>query len=350
MSEKKESPAKNKLSPDWLVRGVLAKLGDTFDKFLGRDWKPSSTLATSELIERLKRLLDQEVKDYGEKGRFVPHHIKLKMQWDKFSTDAEEAMRRLEYELLAAAIDHINDRRYHTYAPLDVQAKPDYFTEGVKLWASFEEFGEDEKEAELDVTVPQMNVETFVPPEPVPEPETENFTALFTTGEKQKSVELKFTKGKRLSVGRTKENHLSLDDTSVSKNHATLAVSPEGKLLVADTGSTNGTFINDERIAYGRALEVGEGDRVKFGEIEVFFRRVPKAAGFVAADSQDTEDDDTKLIRPGKTENQSASNGVAAATAGAAPAEKSEISEPAPTEPAVKLDFGDAGSGSSSGG
>lgn len=339
MSEKKESPAKNKLSPDWLVRGVLAKLGDTFDKLMGRDWKPSSTLATSELIERLKRLLDLEVKDFGEKGRFVPHNIKLKMQWDKFSTDAEEAMRRLENELLTAAIDHINDRRYHTYAPLNVAAKPDYFTEGVKLWASFDEFGEDEKEAELDVTVPKMNVETFIPPAPDPAPETESFTAAFTVNEKQKSVELKFTKGRRLSVGRTRENHLSLDDISVSKTHATLAVSPEGKLLVADTGSTNGTFINDERIPYGRALQVGESDRVKFGEIEVFFRQVPKAAGFVTTDLEDTEVEDTKVIETKKSENHSASNGAGKTPA----AEKSEISEAAQTEPGVKLDFSDGG-------
>ena len=50
------------MSPDWFVRGVLTKLGETFDQFTGRNWKPSSSLATSELTERLKILLDAEAK------------------------------------------------------------------------------------------------------------------------------------------------------------------------------------------------------------------------------------------------------------------------------------------------
>src|SRR4028119_1765285 len=104
-----QTPTKKSFSPDWLVRGVLSKLGETFDRLTGRNWKPSSSLATSELIERLKKLLDSEVKDTDGKGRFVPHNIKLKMQWDKFSTDAEDALKKLQNELLTAAIDHIND-------------------------------------------------------------------------------------------------------------------------------------------------------------------------------------------------------------------------------------------------
>ena len=48
----------------------------------------------------------------------------------------------------------------------------------------------------------------------------------------------------------------------------------DGVLSVADTGSTNGTFINNTRIAYGKAIRLADGDRVKFGEIEVKFEPV----------------------------------------------------------------------------
>lgn len=270
------------LSPDWWVRGALTRIGETFDKLTGRNWKPSSSLATSELIVRLKKLLDAEVRDSGEKGRFVPHNIKLKMQWDKFSTDGTDELKKLENELLAAAVDHINDNRYHTYAPLKFEVKRDYFTDGVKLLASFDERDAEEREAELEVTMPQTkNLQHLIPPKEEIAAESENFAAEFTTGEKQKTVELKFTKGKRLSVGRTRENDLILDDASVSKIHATLALDAENNLLVADTGSTNGTFIGDERIAYGRAFVAHENARVKFGSVEVFFRRVPKQTEFV---------------------------------------------------------------------
>ena len=75
MSDKIQTPAKKSISPDWLVRGILTKIGETFDRLTGRNWKPTSSLATSELIDRLKKLLDAEVKDLKEKGKFVPHNI-----------------------------------------------------------------------------------------------------------------------------------------------------------------------------------------------------------------------------------------------------------------------------------
>jgi pSer/pThr/pTyr-binding forkhead associated (FHA) protein len=55
--------------------------------------------------------------------------------------------------------------------------------------------------------------------------------------------------------------------------------------VVADTGSTNGTFINGQRIAYGRAFPINEGDKVKFGNIEVYLRRVPKPTDFATQES-----------------------------------------------------------------
>lgn len=277
MSQNKTPAGKKSFSVDWLVRGTLTRLGDIFDRLTGRSWKPSSSLATSELIERLKKLLDSEVKYADKKGKFVPHNIKLKMQWDKFSTDAEESLKKLEYELLTAVIDHINDNRYHTYAPLQLEIKPDYFTQGVKLHAGFDKFAEEQNDAELNVTVPNLK-NIVIPPlvEPEPVEEKEVFIIEFTIEDKPKKVELGFKNGQRSSIGRTKENALSIDDSSVSKVHAAFVLNNEKQLMVADTGSTNGTFINDKRIAYGKAFPVADGDKVKFGTVDVSITRVTK--------------------------------------------------------------------------
>jgi len=277
MSQKNTPSNKNSFSIDWLLRGTLTRLGDIFDRFTGRSWKPSSSLATSELVERLKKLLDSEIKDLDNKGKFVPHNLKLKMQWDKFSTDAEDALKKLENESLTAVIDHINDNRYHTYAPLKLEVKPDYFIEGVKLFASFDEFAEDEAIGELNVTVTNLKNIVIVPPVAVEiKEEKEIFIAEFTLKEKPQRVELPFAEGERLSVGRTRENVLSIDDISVSKVHAALVLNAEKQLMVADTGSTNGTFINDKRIAYGKAFAVAKGDKLKFGTVEVSITHVPR--------------------------------------------------------------------------
>lgn len=289
MPETKNNSKNDSYSLDWLFRGVLTKLGDIFDGLTGRKWQPSSSLATSELIERLKKLLDSEVKDLGSEGKFVPHNLKLKMQWDKFSTDSEKSLKKLENELLIAAVDHINDNRYQTYQPLKLEVKPDYFTEGVKLLASFDQFGEEDREAAVNVTVPQIQVGDFVPePEVSAEPEKTYFVAEFALQGKQKQIELAFTNGKRFSVGRMKQNDLTIEDNSVSKTHASLALNKNGELQVADTGSTNGTFINERRIAYGKAFPVPDGGKVKFGTVEVLFYRQKNEEEEEVSEQQET--------------------------------------------------------------
>ncbi len=272
MPQENKSPIKKSASPDWFVRGVLTKFGEIFDRFTGRNWKPSSSVATSELIEKLKILLDAEAEDLPGKGRFVPHHIELKTQWDKFSTEADVSLKKLENELLVAAVDHINDRRYHTFAPLQLEIKPDYFTEGVKLSASFDTFapGWDEDEAEVNLTVSDLKNVIITAPEEI-EPEKEIFVFTFRIQNRTRQVELFFVPKQRMSVGRTKESDLWLEDTSVSKAHAALVLNEENQLMVADTGSTNGTFINGQRIAYGRAFLLNSGDNLRFGTIEVAF-------------------------------------------------------------------------------
>lgn len=264
---------KNSLSPDWFVHGVLTKLGDMFDRLLGRGWKPASSLATSELIERLKTLLDAEARETPTKAKFVPHNITLKMQWDKFSTDAESALKTLENELLTAAVDHINDRRYYTYAPITIEAKPDYFTSGVKLHAGFEKFVEEGREGEVNVTIPGMRIDGELLSDAA-QPESINALAKFTLAGRSVVKKLHMAVGRRISVGRTKENDLTIEDASVSKIHASLVLNSEKTLVVADTGSTNGTFINDARIPYGKALELAPGDRLIFGSIEVTFELI----------------------------------------------------------------------------
>ncbi len=268
--------SKRGFSADWLMRGALTRIGDSLDRLTGRKWIPSSSLATSELIERLRKLLDSEAKEIPDKGKVVPHNIKLKMQWDKFSTDADDGLSRLEQELLTAAADHINDSLYYTYAPLQIEVSPDYFTEGVKLFASFEKFADEEHEAELNVTIPAINVKTAiaeVSPHPVATGNT--FVARFEIKGCKSEKRLNFPAGRSLSIGRTGGNDLVIDDASLSKIHASLIADAEGQLSVADTGSTNGTFVNEQRIAYGKATRLVAGDRIKFGMVDVVFEHIP---------------------------------------------------------------------------
>jgi pSer/pThr/pTyr-binding forkhead associated (FHA) protein len=76
-------------------------------------------------------------------------------------------------------------------------------------------------------------------------------------------------KGARLLIGRAPECQLRPCTTEVSRKHCLITV--EGKSArVEDCGSTNGTFLNDERISLPRELK--DGDRIKLGPLELEVR------------------------------------------------------------------------------
>ena len=265
-------PQRPKQTPgiaDWLFKGVLTKVGDSVDRITGRRWTPSSSLATSELIERIKKLLDAESLQVAGKGTVVPHNIRLKVQWDKFATDSDTILENLRTELLTATIDHINDSTYYTLAPVDLKVSPDYFVEGVKLQAGFDRVIEDDRDVEMNVTVPALNVKDIDLPELKPIVTNARINVVFSTGGQIVEKAIEADQAGRISVGRGSQNLLTIKETSVSNIHATLVVDQDGNISVADTGSTNGTFVNEERIAYGKAVQLPTGSKVRFGTINV---------------------------------------------------------------------------------
>jgi len=66
-----------------------------------------------------------------------------------------------------------------------------------------------------------------------------------------------------LSIGRTDQASVALDDSGLSRINTTFFVD-DGELLVADENSTNGTFVNGEKIE-GRPRVLKNGDRLKLG-------------------------------------------------------------------------------------
>jgi hypothetical protein len=75
--------------------------------------------------------------------------------------------------------------------------------------------------------------------------------------------------GGRLTVGRLAQAEgidITLQDPTISSRHAALVIDAHsGSISVEDTGSTNGTFVNDEHIGFNGRRELRDGDRVRFG-------------------------------------------------------------------------------------
>jgi len=69
--------------------------------------------------------------------------------------------------------------------------------------------------------------------------------------------------GDQLTIGRDSTNEITINDAEVSRRHARLTFQG-GKYVLEDLGSTNGTFVNGQRLAGPRVLKAGEV--VSFGE------------------------------------------------------------------------------------
>ena len=69
----------------------------------------------------------------------------------------------------------------------------------------------------------------------------------------------------RVAIGRHESNDLHFDSRNVSNYHAEILNEGTG-LILRDLGSTNGTFLNEERV---RERKLCPGDRVRIGRYEV---------------------------------------------------------------------------------
>lgn len=71
-----------------------------------------------------------------------------------------------------------------------------------------------------------------------------------------------------LRIGRGVDNDIQLTNDSVSKHHAEIIKTSDGRYLVQDLASGNGVYLNGNRIDSG---EVKDGDEIEFGEVRLKF-------------------------------------------------------------------------------
>jgi len=73
------------------------------------------------------------------------------------------------------------------------------------------------------------------------------------------------------TLGRATGADFGLDGALVSRVHCRLTALADGGLEVRDLDSTNGTFVNDQRVS-GRAA-LSPGDRLRVGRVELSVRK-----------------------------------------------------------------------------
>jgi adenylate cyclase len=99
-----------------------------------------------------------------------------------------------------------------------------------------------------------------------------------------------------LTLGRDMNSDIVLPDLLASRNHAMIRCVGSGDYYLIDSGSSNGSFVNRQRIAMPRLLK--NGDRITIGRFEILFEQSRKETGeFNTLSMQDTVISDSPDIK-----------------------------------------------------
>jgi len=97
-------------------------------------------------------------------------------------------------------------------------------------------------------------------------------TLTYTVNEATKKVSCKSV----LTVGRDKNSDIVLVDLMVSRNHAMIRRIGNSDYYLIDGGSSNGSYINQQRVSTPKLLK--HGDRISIGGFEFLFEQIKQEA------------------------------------------------------------------------
>lgn len=119
-----------------------------------------------------------------------------------------------------------------------------------------------------------------------------------------------------LTIGRTPSNQLVVNDPKASSHHA--EIRPDGQgYSITDLGSTNGTFVNGQRLIPHMARQLNNGDAIRIGDVQYSYEGgrgdAPYDATAYAGPGQSGGFDQTLPASPSPVQPQSTAYGANAA-------------------------------------
>jgi RNA polymerase subunit RPABC4/transcription elongation factor Spt4 len=93
--------------------------------------------------------------------------------------------------------------------------------------------------------------------------------------------------GPEVTIGRSPECHITIEDPLVSRRHARIRITPDGQALLSDIESRNGVRVNGTLVPKGSEVALADGDRIRLGTQELVFsvargrERTARTTGFM---------------------------------------------------------------------
>lgn len=252
-----------------LFKKVLERIGSSVDEKLA----PGDVRLPSHVVGSLAASIERAVEEHlrpDARGvrRLAPDRYRVMLTYEHNAKLADADREALAGELAATAYEYVVNHRYETLARIYVEVGCDIFAQRTVVEASFSPAPGETGEGAVHEVRPVAAGEVKAP-----RSADFNYLLIGPGGKPVVRVSLE-PGGEAVTVGRAAGNRLHVDHDSVSKFHATISLLRDSTLVVADLGSTNGTFVNSEaeRVAGRRAIS--PGDTIVFGEVPYSIEKV----------------------------------------------------------------------------
>jgi hypothetical protein len=251
---------------EYYLRRFFERLGGALDFALRRPLNPQARTDLTALLPQVEQAIEAKLRRTD--GKIIaPNLIELRYDYETYGQMTQARVDFLQRELEASLYEYVVNHRYTTLGKIQVKLAYDVFTRKLTIKAEFPDEVKTENKAlpagkqAAEAAATDNTVQT-----------AKSCTLTLRAVDRQLFSDLRARlsdSNARIGVGRSHDNPLCLNDTTVSSFHAAFTLASNGALLLTDLGSSNGTFVNDVRLGEGDKTIVRDGDKLCFGEVEL---------------------------------------------------------------------------------
>jgi hypothetical protein len=229
-----------------------------------------------EIASRLRRVMDDQAIAISQGRTLAPNVFEARLGDDDFDR-IQQWGQALAEELCDVAVQHARSQGYTLQGSVRFSFKHD----GELKPGAFEVTARSEKAPSAPApSAPRRPL----PPAPPRVPSAPNrFPGGATIQQPLNVHPVLEVEGQRYSVnadsivlGRSSEADIVVDDTGVSRRHLEIRRS-QGRVYAVDLGSTNGSYVNGERV--NGSAELLDGSTITMGRTRIVFRMLPAPLG-----------------------------------------------------------------------
>lgn len=239
-----------------LARRILERLGSKVDsKLASANEQTLKPHVIGALASRIEQVIESSLaKDEHGTRRVAPNRFRVLFTYEETSALSPQYIEAVGTELTATVFEYINNRRYATRGPIALEAGRDLFAKTTIVKASFDD--ERDRPASADYAGPGTIAEA-------------SKSVCFNSSDgRSYRVELR-PEGAPAYIGRAAGTGVRMDDPSVSRLHCSLTLRGVGIVVIADVGSANGTYVNQDLLGRDEARSLSVGDVVGVGDFKL---------------------------------------------------------------------------------